>query len=108
VPLLVISPYTKPGYIDHSYSDHVSVLKFIEANWDLHPLTGRSLDNLPNPVQLIGSYLPSNGPAIGDLMGLFDFGNPQGSVARPSAEPAALTGGAGSSPSQLPRGLVGN
>lgn len=73
VPMMVISPFTKPGYIDHSYADHVSVLKFIEANWSLHPLTARSLDNLPDPVQRDGSYLPSNGPAIGNLMTLFDF-----------------------------------
>jgi phospholipase C len=73
VPMIVISPYTRPGYIDHSYEDHVSVLKFIEANWGLAPLTASSLDNLPNPMQQGGSYLPSNGPAIGNLMSLFDF-----------------------------------
>jgi phospholipase C len=77
VPMLVVSPYTKPGYIDHTYSDHVSILKFIEANWGLSPLTTTSEDNLANPVQSDGSYLPSNGPAIGNLMGLFDFQNQQ-------------------------------
>ena len=108
VPMLVISPYTKPGYVDHSYSDHVSVLKFIEANWNLKPLTSRSLDNLPNPVQPTGSYLPSNGPALGNLMGLFDFNNPQLSPLQIPAEPAARHGGPGASASVLPRGLVGN
>ena len=83
LPMLVVSPYTKPGYIDHGYSDHVSILKFIEANWRLGPLTDRSLDNLPNPVQADGSYLPSNAPALGDLMGLFDFSNPQAGLPRP-------------------------
>jgi phospholipase C len=73
VPMIVVSPYTKPGKVDHTYEDHVSILKFIEANWGLGPLTNRSLDNLPNPVQAGGSYLPSNGPAIGNLMTLFDF-----------------------------------
>jgi phospholipase C len=76
VPMIVVSPYTKPGKVDHSYEDHVSILKFIEANWGLSPLTSRSLDNLPNPVQKRGSYLPSNGPAIGNLMTLFDFNIP--------------------------------
>ena len=33
------------------YYDHVSILKFIEANWQLPPLTGRSRDNLPNPIR---------------------------------------------------------
>jgi phospholipase C len=109
VPMLVVSPFTEPGYVDHSYSDHVSVLKFIEANWNLKPLSSRSLDNLPNPVQQAGSYLPSNGAAIGNLMGLFDFNNPQPSQLPIPAEPAARTGGSGASTtSELPRGLVGN
>jgi phospholipase C len=76
VPMIVVSPYTRPGFVDHTYEDHVSILKFIEANWALGPLTNRSLDNLPNPVQTRGSYLPSNGPAIGNLMSLFDFNQP--------------------------------
>ena len=104
VPMLVISPYTNPGSVDHSYSDHVSVLKFIEANWDLTPLTGRSLDNLPDPVQLDGSYLPSNGPAIGNLMGLFDFDNPQGPTGPvPSESGAAAAPGTESQGVNVPR-----
>jgi len=55
--------------------DHVSILKFIEKNWGLSPLSDRSRDNLPNPIQLgINPYEPINGPAIGDLTTLFDFG----------------------------------
>ena len=30
VPMIVISPLAKPGYVDTTYSDHASVLKFIE------------------------------------------------------------------------------
>jgi phospholipase C len=30
VPLMVVSPYAKRGYVDHTYYDHVSILKFIE------------------------------------------------------------------------------
>ena len=73
VPLIVVSPYTTPGTIDHTYTDHVSILKFIEANWTLPPLSDRSLDNLPNPVN--NGYVPNNRPAIGNLMSLFDFQN---------------------------------
>jgi phospholipase C len=29
---LVISPFTTVGHISHTYADHVSILKFIEAN----------------------------------------------------------------------------
>lgn len=77
IPLIVVSRFTRPGHISHQYNDHVSILKFIEANWGLDPLTKRSRDNLPNPVQNgANRYVPTNGPAIGDLMDLFQFHNP--------------------------------
>jgi hypothetical protein len=74
----VISRYVKPGTIDHAYSDHGSILKFIEKNWRLAPLSPRSRDNLPNPIAASGNpYVPTNGPAIGDLMTIFDFAHAQ-------------------------------
>ena len=74
IPLIVVSRFTKPGHISHQYNDHVSILKFIEANWGLGPLTKRSRDNMPNPRQDgVNLYVPTNGPAIGDLMDLFQF-----------------------------------
>jgi phospholipase C len=74
IPLMVVSPYARRGYVDHTYNDHVSILKFIEGNWHLSPLSGRSLDNLPNPKANDNNpYVPTNSPAIGDLMNLFDF-----------------------------------
>ncbi len=75
IPMIVVSPFTKPGHISHDYSDHVSILKFIERNWDLEPLTKRSRDNLPNPKydKNNSAYVPVNSPAIGDLFDLFDF-----------------------------------
>jgi phospholipase C len=75
IPLLVVSPYTQPGHISHSYSDHVSILKFIERNWNLPPVTGRSRDNMPNPkVAQDDPYVPVNTPAISDLFDMFSFG----------------------------------
>jgi len=72
--MLVISPYVKPGTIDHAYGDHGSILKFIEKNWNLKPLSPRSRENLPNPIASPDNpYVPSNGPAIGDLTTVFDF-----------------------------------
>ena len=35
VPLVVISPYAKPGYISHTVYDFGSVLKFVEATFSL-------------------------------------------------------------------------
>ena len=75
IPLIVISPYTKPGHISHDYADHVSILKFIERNWGLPTISGRSRDNLPNPKynNAISQYAPINSPALSDLFGLFNF-----------------------------------
>jgi phospholipase C len=74
-PMIVVSPYTRAGHIAHDYSDHVSILKFIERNWKLHPVTSRSRDNFPNPVsEWFNPYVPVNTPAISDLFELFDFG----------------------------------
>jgi phospholipase C len=74
IPLLVVSPLARGGKIVHSYTDHASVLKFIERNWGLQPLTSRSRDNLPNPKHgKLSPYIPTNMPAIGDLFDMFDF-----------------------------------
>ena len=75
IPLIVVSPYATGGRIAHNYSDHVSILKFIERNWNLPRVTDRSRDNFPNPIASAASpYVPSNAPAISDLFELFDFG----------------------------------
>ena len=74
IPLIVVSPYSKGGNIDHHYADHVSILKFIEANWGLPTVTSESRDNFPNPVATEANpYVPTNSPAIDDLFGLFTF-----------------------------------
>jgi phospholipase C len=74
VPLIVVSPFAKKGHVDHTYTDHVSILKFIEANWKLPPVSARSRDRLPNPeASEADPYVPANRPAIGDLMNLFSF-----------------------------------
>jgi len=70
----VISPYVKSGAICHAYADQASILKFIEWNWNLAPLSPRSRDNLPNPTASPDNpYIPTNGPAIDDLRSMFDF-----------------------------------
>jgi len=74
IPFIVVSPYSRGGRIVHSYGDHASILKFIERNWFLDPLTERSRDNLPNPTTLANDpYVPTNMPAIGDLFDMFNF-----------------------------------
>ena len=53
IPLIVVvAVHRARGHISHEYADHVSILKFIERNWRLLPVTCRSRDNFPNPVSL--------------------------------------------------------
>jgi phospholipase C len=74
IPMIVVSKYSKGGHISHEYSDHVSILKFIERNWGLETVTSRSRDNFPDPVTAPGNpYVPVNSPAIGDMFDLFNF-----------------------------------
>ena len=41
VPLIAISPWAKPGYIDHTTYEFASFLKFFERRFDLKSLTSR-------------------------------------------------------------------
>ncbi|HTU82552.1 MAG TPA: alkaline phosphatase family protein [Candidatus Acidoferrales bacterium] len=38
VPCLIVSPYARPGYIDHTQYEFGSILKFVEDNWNLGTL----------------------------------------------------------------------
>lgn len=42
VPMLVISPFAKRGHVSHVQMDHVSVLRFIQWNWNLPSLNNRN------------------------------------------------------------------
>ena len=54
VPLIVVSPYAKKGYVGHATYDHTSILRFIETKFKVPALTGRDANADP-------------------LMDLFDF-----------------------------------
>ena len=58
LPLLVISPFAKVNYVDHSLTDQTSILQFIEDNWSLGRIGGSSFDTL-----------------AGSLLNLFEFGD---------------------------------
>jgi phospholipase C len=44
LPLLVISPFAKVNFVDHSVTDQSSILRFIEDNWELGRLGDQSFD----------------------------------------------------------------
>src|ERR1700746_393164 len=61
IPLIVVSPFTRGGHVNHTYSDHASIVKFIERNGMRKQLPSRSRDNLPNPtVDKKNPYVPLN------------------------------------------------
>lgn len=59
LPLLVISPYAKENFVDHSVTDQSSILKFIEDNWNL--------GQIPDPE--------SFDKKAGSLNNMFNFGH---------------------------------
>jgi acid phosphatase len=50
IPAIIISPYARKGYVDHTRYDTTSILKFIETRWNLSPLGTRdaAVNNLLN------------------------------------------------------------
>lgn len=53
VPALVISPFAKKGYVDHTEYDTTSVLRLIEWRYGLDPLGERSGNNLARTLESI-------------------------------------------------------
>jgi phospholipase C len=47
VPLMVISPYAKRGYVSHQVTDHTSILRFVSAKFGLPALTHRDANAVP-------------------------------------------------------------
>ncbi|HTE01859.1 MAG TPA: alkaline phosphatase family protein [Mucilaginibacter sp.] len=47
VPTIIISPFAKQGYVDHTQYETVGILSFIEKRWGLQPLSDR--DRNANP-----------------------------------------------------------
>jgi phospholipase C len=74
-PLLVISPWAKPNYVDHTITDQTSVLRFIEDNWTLGRIGGGSFDALANPITSMFNFTQAtpqntNLPILSTVTGL--------------------------------------
>jgi phospholipase C len=51
LPMLVISPYAKDNFVDHTLTDQTSIIRFIEDNWlDGKRLRGGSYDELAGSI----------------------------------------------------------
>jgi phospholipase C len=50
LPLLVISPYAKQNFVDHTITDQSSITRFIEDNWLYGQRIQGSFDNIAGPL----------------------------------------------------------
>jgi phospholipase C len=50
IPMLVISPYAKKNFVDHSITDQTSVVRFIEDNWELPQIGNGSFDEIAGTI----------------------------------------------------------
>jgi acid phosphatase len=49
VPAIIVSPFAKQGFVDHTQYETISILSFIEKRWGLVPIGDR--DNRANPFE---------------------------------------------------------
>jgi phospholipase C len=92
VPALVISPYARPGYIDHQTLSFDAYNKFIEDDFlggaRLDPATDGRLDPRPD--------VRENASILGNLAADFDFSQPPGPAVllptHPKPGPASTPG----------------
>jgi phospholipase C len=73
VPMLVVSPFTKKGYVSHTVMDTTAILKLIETRFNLPSLTARDaaqpdmteffdLTNIPNATPPSPPPQPTSAP----------------------------------------------
>ena len=66
-PLLVISPWARQNFVDHSVTDQTSVIHFIEDNWlGGQRLGSGSFDGIANSIDQMFNFksLRANGKLI--------------------------------------------
>jgi phospholipase C len=59
-PLLVISPFAKTNFVDHSLTDQSSVLRFIEDNWGTGQLGVGSFDQIAGSILNMLNFSQNN------------------------------------------------
>lgn len=60
LPLIVISPYARTNFIDHTLTDQSSILKFVENNWRLPRIAG-SFDKIAGNLNNLFNFRCTGG-----------------------------------------------
>ena len=70
LPLIVVSPWARPNFVDHTVTDQTSIIRFIEDNWLAgQRIGGGSFDSLANSiVQMFDFSQNQNGQSNGTLI----------------------------------------
>jgi phospholipase C len=55
-PLVVISPYAKKNFVDHTQTDQASILRFIEDNWHTGQIGDASADATAGSVSAMFNF----------------------------------------------------
>ena len=64
-PLLVISPFSKPNFVDHTLTDQSSITRFIEDNWLSSQRIGQgSYDTIANPINNVFNFTQAPNPKL--------------------------------------------
>ena len=67
LPLIVISPWARVNYVDHTLTDQSSVVRFIEDNWKLDRIGDQSFDEYAGSLMSLFDFRP-NAPRAGKLL----------------------------------------
>jgi phospholipase C len=60
LPLIVVSPWAKENFVDHTVTDQTSIIHFIEDNWlDSQRLPGGSFDAISNSIEQMFDFSQS-------------------------------------------------
>lgn len=90
VPLLVISPYSRINYVSHVELSHLSILHFIEFNWNIPPIN-KMVNEAGLPLDFFDfSQAPRSPLLLGGAVGSkLEYPIPLQEPSRPSSSPGA-------------------
>jgi phospholipase C len=90
VPAVLVSPYSKRGYVSHVVCDHTSILAFLERKWNLGAMTYRdaNANDLTDFLDL--KAMARNEPTFPELPALVPAGDTPGRLACTRTGPGTI------------------